>query len=555
MVPGSPVTRRLALGAVFLAGVAVPAAHAGAAPISCAIREVDGLGAGQVPDPTIVLAGGGRGGVVWTPSSEGTGVLAGMRLRGAAPSGAATHLDGPGRVRGVRVVEPPGGGSLVVFQRDSATGPPTVMAAVLGRAGFSEPATLSRGHASRPDISMAPDGEARAVWIEVVGSEGFRVVTARYRSGPGWSAPTTIATSPVGTQISDVRVLAGSTGRAVIAWRTHPGARDGFGVEVLRLGPGGAPSAPPLAVREGAGLVADLALGGSPEDAFLAWRDAQPGETSQAVSGAHVPADGPPGPVQRLSAEGSTGLAPLVSSSRHHLGLVGWTEQVGGRQTMRVSRLDTLTGELTPWTASVIARDSRIALAVASDGRGAVAWRAPGDDGRRVMIASGPLNRARPSDSGTVPTPQAVRGIDRDRSVAPALGLARAGRLAVAVTAPTESFRTTLAVATCAPPGAGVSLTAAQLRINQRISQAAIRRLNVLTGRVDGLPAPAPEGGTDQAGDVHAQREAVCGSTSGSPRPPSGGPTLWRCVFGESSHRLMSRACVRAGSRSASANS
>jgi hypothetical protein len=40
-----------------------------------------------------------------------------------------------------------------------------------------------------------------------------------------------------------------------------------------------------------------------------------------------------------------------------------------------------------------------------------------------------------------------------------------------------------------------VHLTAAQLRINQRISQAAVQRLNVLTARVDGRPAPEPVAG------------------------------------------------------------
>jgi hypothetical protein len=63
---------------------------------------------------------------------------------------------------------------------------------------------------------------------------------------------------------------------------------------------------------------------------------------------------------------------------------------------------------------------------------------------------------------------------------------------------PAGSSRLVLRLAACRPSasGTGVSLTAAQLRINQRISQAAIRRLNVLTARVDLLPPPEPnEGG------------------------------------------------------------
>ncbi|MEQ9337118.1 MAG: PKD domain-containing protein [Miltoncostaeaceae bacterium] len=40
-----------------------------------------------------------------------------------------------------------------------------------------------------------------------------------------------------------------------------------------------------------------------------------------------------------------------------------------------------------------------------------------------------------------------------------------------------------------------VTLTVAQLRINQRISQAALRRVNALSNRVQGLPAPAPAEG------------------------------------------------------------
>ena len=42
---------------------------------------------------------------------------------------------------------------------------------------------------------------------------------------------------------------------------------------------------------------------------------------------------------------------------------------------------------------------------------------------------------------------------------------------------------------------AAVSLSAAQLRINQRIAQAAVRRINALTAMVDGLPQPEPRQG------------------------------------------------------------
>jgi hypothetical protein len=42
---------------------------------------------------------------------------------------------------------------------------------------------------------------------------------------------------------------------------------------------------------------------------------------------------------------------------------------------------------------------------------------------------------------------------------------------------------------------AAVSLSAAQLRINQRISQAAIRRVNALQAKIDGVPAPEPRSG------------------------------------------------------------
>ena len=40
--------------------------------------------------------------------------------------------------------------------------------------------------------------------------------------------------------------------------------------------------------------------------------------------------------------------------------------------------------------------------------------------------------------------------------------------------------------------GSAVGLSAAQLRINQRIAQAAVRRINALTAMVDGLPRPEP---------------------------------------------------------------
>jgi hypothetical protein len=481
--------------AVFAVGLAAGAAQAAAAPLSCEVRDVDRFGAGRLPVPAVELAPIGNGGVAWAPAAAGAGALAAQRLGGGVPVDAVARLAVGGPVHGLRAVATPADETVLLFQRTSAIDRPTVMAATLGRRGLDEPVTLSSDHASRPDVAVAADGGVRAAWIEVVGTEGFRVMTATRSVAGEWSAPAMIAGSPQTVQLVDVRVLAGPDGRAFVAWRTAGWDGSGAGVRVLRLGPGGTPEGPPLAVRDGAAVVADLALGGSPQGALVAWRDQAEGQTGQAVMAVHVPAEGAPGEVRRLSSEGTTGLAPDIAAANGRLGLVGWVEEVGARRTARVMRLDTRTGAVTPWISSGIRRGTGIAVAAGPDGGGAALWRDRADGGRRLVLGSGSLTKAEPTHRGVIAQALGSR-TDRFLSVSPAVDVARIGLITVAAARPTAAFRTALQVATCRPSPPRFTLSAAQLLVNQRIAQAALRRIDALAARLDRIPAPAAGAGT-----------------------------------------------------------
>jgi hypothetical protein len=63
--------------------------------------------------------------------------------------------------------------------------------------------------------------------------------------------------------------------------------------------------------------------------------------------------------------------------------------------------------------------------------------------------------------------------------------------VAVASIDPISGPRLALRIAACAPPSARIALSAAALRRSQRITQAAIRRLNAVRARIDGRPKPA----------------------------------------------------------------
>jgi hypothetical protein len=363
------------------------------------------------------------------------------------------------------------------------------MTASLTREGFTPPAPLSRFHASLPDASIAPDGTVRAVWIEAVALVGYQIVTATRSPDGAWSAPATVASEPASNRIDDVKVLAGPAGRAVIAWRSS--ARRG--VKVLRLGAGGAAEIAPITLRDGAMTIPRLALGGSPSGALVAWIELDAPGIGRAVA-VHLPFEGDPGTARTVSRSGETVRELLITSGPARLGLVAWTAREAGRRVVRISRLDTSTGELAPWVSAPVNSEEGVAVAVSEGGRGAAAWRARLEGRPATRIVAGPLDRERPADSGTITQPRA--GL-----APPSLAVASTGPIPVALGDPAGSFRVALRLATCRPAaaGTGVRLTAAQLRINQRIAQAAVRRINALTAMVDGLPAPKPGAGDTSA--------------------------------------------------------
>jgi hypothetical protein len=247
-------------------------------------------------------------------------------------------------------------------------------------------------------------------------------------------------------------------------------------------------------VRDGLTAAADLAVGGSPTRAFLAWRE-RSASGAETVVGAAIGADGTSGEVRRLSSEGSVGVAPLVASASGRWSAVGWVEQRGAARVGRVARLDGRSGRLHDWLRVRLAPDSVMGAGVADDGRVAVAWREMRGGRRLTRLASGSLARPRPSAQTTLGRPASLGGITRDLSLAPAVATARGGRSIVVATRPVSAFATTLEAFAWRPrETSAVTLSVGQLRINQRISQAAVRRVNALAARLDGRAAARAPG-------------------------------------------------------------
>ena len=428
---------RLALAALLGAG-AIAAGSASAAPLSCVARPLDEMNSGRGPVATVALSATGDGAVAWTPTSRSTGEVRIRAMRGANLRGAGSALAGDGRVKGLQVVPASTGSEvLLLFQRVGGAGPQAVVAAAFDGRRIATPTTLSRGHASLPDVSVGPDGSVRVVWIEPVPFVGYKVVTATRPPEGDWSAPEEVAIVPPPTTIDGVQVVAGRGGRATIAWRS-----DVTGVEALTLGPDGQALVAPVPVRAGAAFVGRVVLGGSPSGAEVAWIETAGAGVSR-LSVAHLSPEGQVGPIRLLSRDLTTAKEVWVSTGPSRFGVLAWTERGGGKLRARVSRLDTRDGSLTAWIAPVTFSETGVGIAVAAGGRGAVTWRAFLDGRRVTRIASGSLTSVRPTDHAT------VAGAPRGPG-APSIALGQAGQLAVAgIDIVPRSFRSALRLATC----------------------------------------------------------------------------------------------------------
>jgi hypothetical protein len=435
-----------------------------------------------------------------------------------------------GKAPRVDVAVAPGGLTAVLWvSRDR------VEAAVRTPGGrFSAPERLGEGPGARGpvrgDLAVGEDGTIVAAWEERLpaGVADRAIQVAVRPPGGPWGAPEQVAVGVLpevavgrdGTAFVSLNADAGDRRHVRLAVRPPGGEwtleEVGAASDRFTMGPQIALSGDRVmvvwmelqipeqrrrvmtAVREGGvwqepqqfpgGVEPSIALdpGGT---AHAVWRVYATNATLPSpVLAASQPRGGTWGAATRVSPDDRGSGAPAVGIDAAGNVMAAWSGAPGD-SGVSVARRDPLTGTWgAPETLATSAPREAPALAVAPSGQALVAWDRDGAAGRISVLAAGGS-----SLSGRVGSPETVSAPGAMAASFPsfAAGVDREGRPTVAWV----GAGPTVWVATPATAAGRVRLTAAQLGINQRISQAAIRRLNAIRARIDGLPAPEPARG------------------------------------------------------------
>jgi len=197
--------------------------------------------------PSIAATANGDAVAAW---SVGETVRAARHARGTGWQGIANLGKGLG---GTPIVESAADGiadgvSFIVAAQSGATGD-TVTAAIanpgqgwttLGTIGAAREAGVVGGTAA-PDLSVASDGTAMAVWAqdEVLSSTGnvIQIGTAQFTPGSGWQPQQIVPDAEVVYLSDEVKVVARSGGRATVVWLGVSGAGTMQGLWARDLDP------------------------------------------------------------------------------------------------------------------------------------------------------------------------------------------------------------------------------------------------------------------------------------------------------------------------------
>ena len=324
------------------------------------------------------------------------------------------------------------------------------------------------------DVDVDGSGTAVAVWSEVAGFGDPGVVRASVR-GPGGRWQDAEALSGPGAR--EPALVAGPAG-ALAAWVTDEPGGGAIWVAARPAGGGwepprrlaaspSAPSRPALALNEhGEALVAwqqdgALLVAGRGRDG--GWRAAEP------VSGAVVAHAGINSPAAwaAIDEAGAVLVAWQARARPGTVDVVAATRPAGGAWRA-------------PETVSLPDERGAGAPAIAlRDGRAVVVWSQPrGGSGAIVMAREAVLATGAWSAPERVSEPGEI-------AIAPSLAMDSRGRAVTVYEARRAGLRVAEHPAAPAPPRSPVRLSTEQLLINQRISQAALRRANAVVARLD----------------------------------------------------------------------
>lgn len=493
---------------------------------------------GEVRDLRPAVAASGGAVAAWAHALEQPGRYS-VRTADRGPSGWApprTLTPPTESISSVDLAGNPAGDAVVVWQRDPAQGGSIRAASRTAAGAWDEPVDLaSEGAlASAPRVGVGADGTAVAVWGLFDGT-----LAAAVRAPGGAWGPMRIVSGPPAPDLAWSAPAVAPDGSALVTWvsgpeeqRTVLAAELPAGSEVI-----GAPQ--PLSSPADVPWSPSAALGPAGE-AVVAWREIGPDRYTGPILVATRPAGGPwAAPVALAVPEAVANVPTTATPSRASRrapdavvdatgrAIVVWADPIGEFSPRQEIVRAAVRGAVGAWTVQGLAEPGEIgqpALAAGAGGTVVASWR----DGVRLIGSAATPDAAFALPENLSPSDDAVAGdvrigVDGTGALV-AVWRSRSDGLAVVRSAtrpagqpwsPAQDI-SRVVVPPQPDPGHGVTppvveprptgeqprprgaprrtdrveFSVRQLRINQRIAQAALRRVRALEARLAGRPVP-----------------------------------------------------------------
>jgi hypothetical protein len=520
------MTRRLTLSLLAIGGALAAAPAAQAAAPWLTPQGLSAAGA-QSQNPDVAVNGGGSAVAAWTRQVGGSWIVEAATRQFFGSWAAPTQISGnlpAASAPSVQVAIDPNGNIVVAWDVRAAGSivQAAVRPAAIGAWRPAETISSPSESSSLPDAGISGNGTGVAAWSVGPPTNG-PVASERPAATGAWSGRVALAPPGAGA----LQALAvGSNGSAIAIWGTLSGVRQS-----AALAPGGGWSAPQTLPDNGVGAGLTAVVNGQGAATVLEWvNDTSAGRFVQAAS---RPPAGPWGSFQRIggvnTSGGDVGPGLLGVDTAGDLTAV-WQNSVpkqggGGRVAQITVANRPASGAYAvggSWSAPQALSSAKATAFLGGFGEngvggGVVTWLgARGTQRSLVARVRTRLTQAWAKEENVIGFGAAITdaqaGID-SRTNAVASWLAQ-GRVRA-------SDRPS-------PPGnpQDIKLSTQQLLINQRISQAAVRRANAITSRLQGgLTAADIRDGSFQALKFSSQVQ-ITGPDTGAILPPNGGRPL-----------------------------
>jgi len=184
-------------------------------------------GVGNATAPQIAVDTNGDAVVVWQQLDGIQNVWANHYLAGWGWGTATTISDGAGNATAPQVAADTSGNAVAVWAQSDGTRDNIMANRYLNGSGWGTAALIetdNNGAAAKPQVSVAADGNAIAVWQQ---SDGTRtnIWSNRYTAGTGWDAAALIEHDDTG-DATDPQVAVDGLGNAVAIWTQSDGLHN-----------------------------------------------------------------------------------------------------------------------------------------------------------------------------------------------------------------------------------------------------------------------------------------------------------------------------------------